>query len=567
VSPRRGVARARVGLGRVGAAVLTVLSGVLVWFGLTAPDRVDDLTPAAFLRLPLEAVLLTALVLVLPDRARRVTATVAGLVLGLLTVAKLLDMAFFETLDRPFDPVVDWGYLGPLTGLVVDSVGRTAGIGVLASVALLVLFWVVVTPLAVLRLTRVLVGRRRRSWQGTVLLGAAWAVCAASGLSLTATPLASTSASSYAVHEVGAVPRGIRDERAFARATTQDPVGSAPAAGQLGGLRGKDVLFVFVESYGRVAVQGSSFSPGVDATLDAGTRRLRAGGVGSRSAFLTSPTYGGISWLAHSTLQSGLWVDSQQRYDTLLGSSRSTLASVFGRAGWRTVSDVPANTRDWPQGAFYHYDQFYDARNVGYAGPRFGYPTMPDQYTLDAFHRLELARHPRRPVMAEIDLVTSHAPWSRTPRMVAPERVGDGSVFDGMPQRAPSKAVIWRSPERVRAAYGRSIRYSMDALVSFVRTYGDDDTVLVVLGDHQPAGIVSGRRAGHDVPVTVLAHDPAVLDRISGWGWTAGLRPRPDAPVWRMDAFRDRFLSAFGSADGTTVGTGTGTPAGAGSSH
>jgi hypothetical protein len=81
-----------------------VLSGVLVWFGLTAPDRLDELTPAAFLRLPLEAVLLSALVLVLPDRARRVAATVAGLVLGLLTVAKLLDMAFFETLDRPFDP-------------------------------------------------------------------------------------------------------------------------------------------------------------------------------------------------------------------------------------------------------------------------------------------------------------------------------------------------------------------------------------------------------------------------------------------------------------------------------
>ena len=33
----------------------------------------------------------------------------------------------------------------------------------------------------------------------------------------------------------------------------------------------------------------------------------------------------------------------------------------------------------------------YDSRNVGYRGPRFGYPTMPDQYTLDAFHRLELA--------------------------------------------------------------------------------------------------------------------------------------------------------------------------------
>ena len=39
----------------------------------------------------------------------------------------MLDLGFFEALDRPFDPVVDWRYLGPAVGLVVDSVGRTAG--------------------------------------------------------------------------------------------------------------------------------------------------------------------------------------------------------------------------------------------------------------------------------------------------------------------------------------------------------------------------------------------------------------------------------------------------------
>ena len=26
--------------------------------------------------------------------------------------------------------------------------------------------------------------------------------------------------------------------------------------------------------------------------------------------------------------------------------------------------------------------------------------------------------------------------------------------------------------------------------------------------------------------------------------------PGPDAPVWRMDAFRDRFLTAFGPSPG-----------------
>ena len=51
--------------------------------------------------------------------------------------------------------------------------------------------------------------------------------------------------------------------------------------------------------------------------------------------------------------------------------------------------------------------------------------------------------------------------------------------------------------------------------------------------------------AGHDVPVTIMAKDPRVLSRIAGWGWQPGLLPSAGAPVWRMDAFRDRFLTAF----------------------
>ena len=51
--------------------------------------------------------------------------------------------------------------------------------------------------------------------------------------------------------------------------------------------------------------------------------------------------------------------------------------------------------------------------------------------------------------------------------------------------------------------------------------------MLVVLGDHQPATIVTGESADHDVPISIIAHDPAVLDQISGWGWQDGLRPEP----------------------------------------
>jgi hypothetical protein len=229
----------------------------------------------------------------------------------------------------------------------------------------------------------------------------------------------------------------------------------------------------------------------------------------------------------------------------LVTSPRLTLTRLFGEAGWRTVKAVPANNRAWPQGEFYGFDRVYDSRNLGYRGPRFGYPTMPDQYTLDAVQRLELAPRPRRPVMAEVDLITSHAPWSRVPRLVSQADVGDGSVFEGMPQTLASEADIWPDRDRVRRAYFHAVTYSLRAITRFVTTYGDDDLVVVMLGDHQPATIVSGSEAGHDVPVSLITRDPDVLAGADDWGWEPGLRPRPDAPVWRMDAFRDRFVATY----------------------
>jgi len=47
------------------------------------------------------------------------------------------------------------------------------------------------------------------------------------------------------------------------------------------------------------------------------------------------------------------------------------------------------------------------------------------------------------------------------------------------------------------------------------------------------------------VPISLVTRDEAVLARIADWGWVDGLVPDAEAPVWRMDEFRDRFLSAF----------------------
>jgi hypothetical protein len=143
--------------------------------------------------------------------------------------------------------------------------------------------------------------------------------------------------------------------------------------------------------------------------------------------------------------------------------------------------------------------------------------------------------------------VSSHHPWTPLPRLVPWDQVGDGSVFEGMPEQGEPSDEVFRDPDAVRRVYGESIEYTLDTLVSFLEQQPDPDLVLVVVGDHQPHAYVSGDDAGHDVPISVIAQDPQVLRRISGWDWQDGLLPAPDAPLWRMDTFRDRFFSAYGA--------------------
>ena len=539
--------RPRLGRRRVVAAWALTLAAVgLVWLALVAPNELVQVTPGAFVRIPLEGLVVVALVLALPRRVRGVAALGVGLVLGLLTLVKLLDMGFFVALGRPSNPVVVWRYLSGAISLLDDSVGGTRAAIALAVVVVVALALLVLLPLAVRRLTRVVAEHPTGSLRTVGALGAVWVVCALVRVQLVpGEPIASTSATSITVAHVSAGAAKLADEKSFAASVSDDPFRDAQGSGLLSKLQGKDVIVAFVESYGRGAVEGTSYSPGVDQALADGTARLDAAGFGSRSGWLTSPTFGGISWLAHGTLQSGVWTDDQQRYDALLASDRATLSGTFKRAGWRTVDVVPADERAWPEGAtFFGYDQIYDSRNVGYRGPKFSYAPMTDQYVWSAFHRLELAPgHPR--VMAEIDLVSSHTPWTPLPSMVPWDQVGDGSVFDPMPAQGPTPEALWRDPSAVQASYGESVQYTLTALTSFVATYADPNLVLVVLGDHSPATIVSGPNASHDVPISIISKDPAVLAAVDSWGWNTGLRPVHDAPVWAMSAFRDKFLTAF----------------------
>ena len=529
---------------------ITVLSVVLVLGVLVAPDRLYQLTPAAFVRIPVEGLALVAVALVLPAWPRRIVAAVAGILFGLLTLDKILNMAFYQEIGRAFNPVFGWVNIPPAIGVVRDTIGSARTNIALAAIWLGLIVLIGAITAATIHITTVAARHRRGTVRGLAAITAVWALCAGLSVQLVpGSPVASTSAARLAVAQVRSTQAALRDQRRFEQALHRsDPEASVPASDLLTGLRGKDVIIDFVESYGQAAVQGTSFSRGVDAVLRRSTASLARAGWSTRSAWVTSPGFGGISQLAHSTLQSGLWVNTELRYGELVASQRFTLSDAFDKAGWRTVSDSPEDDPVWPPGTrFYHFDKLYNRFNVGYHGPAFSYASMPDQYTYAEFQRNELtAGH--KPVMAEIDTVSSHTPWAPLPTMVPWNKVGNGSIFDPMPARSESPLRVWRNASTVRQFFGRSMQYSLQTLTSWVTELDDPNLVLILLGDEQAASPITGPGASHEVPISIVAHDPSVLRHIASWHWQDGLLPGPSAPLEPMDAFRNQFLGAFSTA-------------------
>lgn len=546
----RRSARTRPGPARwrpVAARVTTVLAALLVLAALVAPDTVADLTPAAFLRLPVEALVGVAVVLMLPARARRPVAVVGGAVLGLLTILKILDIGFSAVLARPFDPVLDWALLDDGLGFLGASTGPAGEVAAVAAAIGLTIGILVLVTLAATRLARVTGRHPRPAARAVVVLTPVWLACTLLGAQLVpGVPVASAAAAVAAQQRALRVPTSLLDQGAFTAALTADPFRDVPADQLLTALRGKDVVLAFVESYGRSALEQPELSGPVTAALDAGNAQLASAGFAARSGFLTSSVAGGSSWLAHATMLSGLRIANQARHDALMASDRLTLVSAFAKANWRTVAVMPGTTGEWPEARFYGHQRVYDFPSLGYRGPDLGWASVPDQYTMSAFEHMEHAQTDRPPMLAEIALASSHMPWPLIPPVIGWDQVGDGSIFQTFATGEPRDAVWAKGTDAVHSAYSRSIAYSLGTLTSWAQSAGNDNLVLIVLGDHQAAPVITGPDAGYDVPISIITRDRGVLDRIAGWGWEDGLRPSPQAPVWPMEDFRDRFLTTFG---------------------
>lgn len=300
---------------------------------------------------------------------------------------------------------------------------------------------------------------------------------------------------------------------------------SPPFKSDLGLLQGRDVNLFFWESYGQVAYTVPQINDGLLQARAALDKQITGSGMQVVSAYVSSTTFGGASELAHVALLTGIDTGNPSVHDLLITTDRPTLTSLFHERGYDVHALYTALTWDWPEKVFYRFDRFSDARDLGYKGPKLGYWSVPDQFSIARYQELHpiTANTPKR--FFYFPSITSHMPFHPVP----PYQEDWKKLLSDAPFDATQMASVQAQKEdwfNMRPGYIGMMNYNYQWFQGLLAQPKARDALYIVLGDHQPAANVTGEGATWDVPVHIISSQPELLKRFLDRGFQPGLTPR-----------------------------------------
>ncbi len=308
----------------------------------------------------------------------------------------------------------------------------------------------------------------------------------------------------------------------------------------------RSMYFLVVESYGEVLFSDPDFQRfRTQAPIFA--KQLADKGYHIRSRYMDSPVFGGSSWMADASLFCGVKVQNQRRFESLYQADLKCLPRLANDAGYRTSIVAPNTTRYVEKEvALLPFRGFYYKRNIVYAGPRFGWSFIPDQFAINYLHRQELVNRAEEPVLAAFILTTSHHPWSEVPPYLEDwDQLGDGAIFHRLSPQKFSNAFV--SGNEYKAGYENAVLYSMTASIDYVTQHVDDENGLfILLGDHQPrAPIAAMDNSSWAVPVHVFSRDAEAVDNFAPYGYELGFTPTENGSDEGLERFLLHLLQAL----------------------
>src|SRR5580658_1332518 len=527
-------------------AALTLVIGAALLCLLFVPARDDEnLRFAIDWRPEIEPLLLIGVLALLALAGRRLSPWFRWVLATLVVLAALwqfveaLVLSFF---DRELNLSLDLPHVPNLLALFYEAAGPWRGFVEVAGVALGAIAAIAVVAYALGAVERALRPHAHaRACLGVVAVALLLVpLPLADGESLLGARTAPTLAHQAALlYRSWAVMHGYDQQYAAALAAPQPPLG------RLDGLKHHDVYIVFFESYGTVVLDDPRYAAKIAPAPAEFQATVEQAGYQLLSSRIVSPTFGGGSWLAHGSIESGLKLD-QFLARLITQSKRNTLARYMAAAGYRTIEVAPGLKTPAPDTGFWGFAQSYFAGDLGYAGPPFGWFDIPDQYTLRRVDATAAATDGRAPLFAQIVLVSSHTPFVPVPPYVADW--SDAGDYRSVTPEAWKR--IYAPPDwsALGEPYVASVLYDLQTLGAWL-AHRDGDALVIILGDHQPPGFISGEKQPWTVPIHVLSRDPDLIWPFAAAGYAEGAMPPRTGDFKGMESFLDDFLKAFANQD------------------
>ena len=285
-----------------------------------------------------------------------------------------------------------------------------------------------------------------------------------------------------------------------------------------------------IESYGEILNEDSTLSPRYDSLITGFNRRLAARNWGLGTAVSRAPVRGGLSWMSMNSLLGGIRLDNNtlyHRYRTKL-TSYPHLPSVLEANGYATFTlQPPTRARaGLPVENLYDFTKAIYFDDLHYTGPAYSLFIIPDQYSLNYAYETYI-RPLNQPYFLFFETVITHAPWESIPPLLS-----DWKQFNDMttqPAERPLATNLLSSFQRrlesgfedLNEKYIASLAYDFEVIETFILEKASDNSLFIILGDHQPPLLKS---SSHLTPVHVITKDSLLLSSFNTFGFVPGIR-------------------------------------------
>jgi len=311
-----------------------------------------------------------------------------------------------------------------------------------------------------------------------------------------------------------------------------------------------NIILIFLESYGSFTFTNEEHGNKLKKKFEDLNRSLRESNWSSMSCLSESPVASGGSWLSHTSVLFGAKVKDIAAHELIFGATNfpeelESLPKFLSFQGYKTKlgSSVSHDTNEvnWSKlKNSYPFDDIMLIDRFNYTGKKvstYGYRyTLPDEYTFNyAFNSIQN----ESPYFLCMSTTNSHYNFIsplETLENWEDYNTKDFELTDGLKKNNLKN-------------YFTAINYQFEYVHNFLVNENPDNTIVVLIGDHQPPLIIPVH-ADKATPVHVISKNKDFLSAFKEFNFTEGLIPEANINA-KHESFFSKFLYALNKVYGS----------------